>query len=140
MRFVTGGAFNGKAQWVREQTWWREEEGLWLSAYKKDPLIQDFRQVTVIEGLEQYIREDVLQKGEEASSQWRAAISRWLEWEGNAHGRRLVLIGSDISKGIVPIEAENRIWRDVTGWIYQEIMRKSVQADLIWYGIRTTLK
>ena len=55
-------------------------------------------------------------------------------------GRMVILIGSDITKGIVPIEAENRVWRDVTGRVYQDTVSICNRVDLIWYGINKRLK
>ena len=31
----------------------------------------------------------------------------------------VILIGSDITKGIVPIDSENRTWRDVCGGVFK---------------------
>ena len=52
----------------------------------------------------------------------------------------VILIGTDITKGIVPIEAENRVWRDVTGRVYQDTVSICNRVDLIWYGINKRLK
>ncbi|AZB42682.1 hypothetical protein CEF21_10475 [Bacillus sp. FJAT-42376] len=139
MHFVSGGAFNGKAKWVRKQSWW-SEEALWISAYRNDELHQPFRTLTVIEGLEEFIRRDLMEAGQQTADTWRCLIRYWQEWEEAAEENNLVLIGTDISKGIVPAEAENRLWRDVTGWVYQDIVQHAKRADFIWYGIQTPLK
>lgn len=54
--------------------------------------------------------------------------------------RKLVIIGTDISKGIVPLEKENRLWRDFTGWVYQDLVAKAERVDVIWYGINQIMK
>ena len=54
--------------------------------------------------------------------------------------RKLVVIGSDITKGIVPVEKENRLWRDVTGWAYQDLAAQADKIDIIWYGCNQTIK
>lgn len=51
-----------------------------------------------------------------------------------------MLIGSDISKGIVPMAAEDRWWRDTTGWVYQDLVSAAERVDVIWYGISQKLK
>jgi adenosyl cobinamide kinase/adenosyl cobinamide phosphate guanylyltransferase len=50
------------------------------------------------------------------------------------------VIGSDITKGVVPLEKENRIWRDLTGWAYQDTAAKAEKVDIIWYGLNQTMK
>ncbi|MTH53049.1 hypothetical protein GKZ89_06460 [Bacillus mangrovi] len=138
MHFVSGGACNGKSAWVKQQSFWRED-ALWVSAYRKDQLPQDFKPLTVIEGLEEYIRLDSLEHGEDAVRIWSRRMEEWISREQERRCR-LVLIGTDITKGIVPVQAEDRLWRDTAGWVYQEIVRKAAEADLIWYGLATPLK
>ncbi|MGD7010007.1 bifunctional adenosylcobinamide kinase/adenosylcobinamide-phosphate guanylyltransferase [Metabacillus sp. 84] len=139
MHFVTGGACNGKAKWVKDQLW-RSEDSLWISAFKGDDLDQAFAPLTVVEGVETYIRNETLQSGLQAAENWKGLVLKWKAWETSQADRKLVLIGSDISKGIVPIREEDRLWRDSTGWVYQHIIQHADQADLIWYGIPSTLK
>lgn len=139
MHFVTGGAFNGKAEWVR--TFYRlhdENSSRWYSAYRGDALPKDLpgSRLVVLEGIEQWI----LQTGEafdrNAGKEWLAA---WLAWEKGGE-RKIVLIGTDISKGIVPMEREIREWRDVTGRFYQDAAKCCDRFDWIWYGVAKRLK
>ena len=53
---------------------------------------------------------------------------------------RIIVIGTDITKGIVPIEKENRVWRDLTGRVFQDTASICERVDLIWYGISKRLK
>ena len=71
---------------------------------------------------------------------WHALLEKWLMWERAEQGRMVILIGSDITKGIVPSEAENRVWRDVTGRVFQDTASICERVDLIWYGINKRLK
>ena len=71
---------------------------------------------------------------------WNTAINQWIFWEKAESNRKLVVIGNDITKGIVPMEKENRLWRDVTGWAYQELAAKADKVDIIWYGLNQTIK
>lgn len=81
---------------------------------------------------------------EENARDGRAVLKKmlqsWLEWEDDEPERCLVLIGTDIGKGIVPMEKENRLWRDVAGWFFQDVAMRAENVDVIWYGLRQTIK
>ena len=97
--------------------------------------------VVVIEGIEQWIKELLTEfEAEAVRGKWQALLEKWQIWERAEQGRMVILIGSDITKGIVPIEAENRVWRDVTGRIFQDTVSICDRVDLIWYGINKRLK
>lgn len=132
MHFVTGGAYNGKRRWVRD----RYPEAKWVSAYNGSPILVELDDsVVVLEGLEQWVKGSSYTREE-----WKRQLEKWLTWENETPSRQVVLIGSDISKGIVPMEKEDRDWRDMTGWVYQDVTAVSRQVDLIWYGINQTIK
>jgi adenosylcobinamide kinase / adenosylcobinamide-phosphate guanylyltransferase len=142
VHFVTGGAFNGKSKWVREQYGLDENEHSWNSAYKTDPLPDpDNEKIVVFEGLEVWLREWAGCMGSvEIRQKWRSLVREWIEWEGQHPQRKIILIGCDISKGIVPMAPEDRSWRDITGWVYQDLVSVAERADVIWYGISQKLK
>ena len=141
MHFVTGGAFNGKRAWVKKTY----TGAYWLSAYENFSIpteLDDIKgNLLILEGIEMWIRElteqyDTIQ----CRDIWNRCIEDWQNWELAKPNRRLVVIGTDITKGIVPVEKENRLWRDVTGWAFQDIAARSSKVDLIWYGINQTIK
>jgi adenosyl cobinamide kinase/adenosyl cobinamide phosphate guanylyltransferase len=139
MHFVAGGAFNGKAEWVR--TFYRLDEGRsfrWFSAYRGDALPNHPPEsgIVVLEGIEQWILQLGAAFDRNTGRRWLAA---WLDWELSGQ-RKIVLIGTDISKGIVPMEREARKWRDVTGWFYQDAAKCCDRFDLIWYGVAKRVK
>lgn len=143
MHFITGGAFNGKRAWVKKT--YQTEYQVWLSAYENQPLPQKFtdsgRNLMIVEGIELWLKvlleqNDVTQ----ARELWNTALTEWLHWEKETIGRNLVIIGTDISKGIVPLETENRLWRDLAGWAYQDTAAKACRVDVIWYGMNQTIK
>jgi adenosylcobinamide kinase / adenosylcobinamide-phosphate guanylyltransferase len=146
LHFVTGGTHNGKSNWVK--AYYKEqgsEPDVWLSAYNGDVLpdrIDEHRgQLIIVEGLEQFVRQCVIDKDLNGIREfWQKLLLSWQKWEKLNELHRLVLIGTDISKGIVPLERENRRWRDLTGWIYQDITQISNRVDIIWYGLNTQLK
>lgn len=142
MHFVTGGAYNGKAKWVKKHDRFDVDHVQWISAYRDEPLPLHFHEDTVVlQGIEAWIkREAANQEAAVIRMNWQEIISKWRIWEEAKNDRRLILIGADITKGIVPIEVENRIWRDATGWVFQDIVAASSRVDIIWYGVSQQLK
>lgn len=139
MHFVTGGAYNGKSQWVR--TFYKLDEHTscrWFSAYKGDilPEVLPDTQVVVLEGIEQWI---YIAGKSFSRTTGKAWLDSWMDWE-NEGNRKVILIGTDLSKGIVPMEREVRQWRDLTGWFYQDAVKSCERFDWIWYGVAKRLK
>jgi adenosylcobinamide kinase / adenosylcobinamide-phosphate guanylyltransferase len=142
VHFVTGGAFNGKSKWVREQYQLDDLEHTWVSAYKGEK-IPDLhgKKIIVLEGIEVWIREVTrCIPADACREKWQSLVREWMKWESMDEERKLVLIGNDISKGIVPIAPEDRLWRDATGCVYQDLVSAAERVDVIWYGISQKLK
>jgi adenosylcobinamide kinase/adenosylcobinamide-phosphate guanylyltransferase len=142
LHFITGGSFNGKRAWVKNTY---GLTGSWLSAYQDAALTEDFNYINsdllVLEGIEIWIKELTKAYDSYRSREiWIQIINNWLSWEKAEPERKLVVIGTDITKGIVPIVRENRLWRDVTGWAYQDLSAMAVKVDVIWYGLNQTIK
>jgi adenosylcobinamide kinase / adenosylcobinamide-phosphate guanylyltransferase len=142
LHFITGGAFNGKRAWVKENY---GLSGTWLSAYQDHHMIAESNQIEgnllVLEGIEVWLKN--LTKSQDpyrCREIWNSTMNDWLFWEKTDSNRKLVVIGTDITKGIVPLEKENRLWRDVTGWAYQDLAAKADTVDVIWYGLNQTIK
>lgn len=145
MHFVTGGAFNGKAKWVREYYQLANTPYCWISGYKSESLpetVDDVQKpIIILEGIEMWLKELAGRYAiAEAREHWKSLLAGWLIWEANEQQRKIILIGNDLNKGIVPIHAEERKWRDLTGWAYQDAVKACEHADIIWYGIRQCLK
>lgn len=145
MHVITGGAYNGKAKWVRNRYNLTGKEHIWLSAYRKDPfpvsLDKYDTSLLVLEGVEQWIRQvSTVINATYSRDEGKDVIENWKNWEQQQTGRNLVVIGNDISKGIVPMEKADRVWRDAAGWFFQDIVQESDQFDVIWYGINYSLK
>lgn len=142
MHFITGGAFNGKRAWVKNKF----PHAIWVSAYRGDLLTLNIpgnsdSNIVVFEGLELWVREILTEKSLEESrvyfqDVWKALLS----WERSRPQRCIAIIGTDITKGIVPVAQEERTWRDLTGWVYQDLASKCERMDVIWYGINQTIK
>lgn len=52
----------------------------------------------------------------------------------------VICICTDIGRGIVPLEKENRKLRDTCGRLYQKLFAESDQVIRIWYGISQIIK
>jgi adenosylcobinamide kinase / adenosylcobinamide-phosphate guanylyltransferase len=142
LHFITGGAFNGKRAWVKNTY---GLTGSWHSAYQETPLAKNFNHINsdllVLEGIEIWLKElTKTYHSNRCREIWIQIINNWLSWEKAEPERKLVIIGTDITKGIVPMERENRLWRDVTGWAYQDLAAKADKVDVIWYGLNQTIK
>lgn len=145
MHFITGGAHNGKAKWVKE--FYRIEDRMdyeWFNCYDKAVIPKDlnfFESIVVLEGIEQVIFSSLkVGQFEEMRGKGRGLINRCLAWEQERKERQVIIIGADITKGIVPMDLVERQWRDVTGWFYQDLVEKVDRVDQIWYGINKRLK
>jgi adenosylcobinamide kinase / adenosylcobinamide-phosphate guanylyltransferase len=142
VHFIIGGAFNGKRAWVKDNY---KEHNQWVSAYENQSLpinLLGFNtDVVILEGVEIWLKElSAIYDASRCREIWANCLEEWLSWEEKALHRKLIVIGTDITKGIVPIDAENRLWRDVTGWAYQDIAAISDKVDVIWYGLNQTIK
>lgn len=139
MHFVTGGAYNGKRKWVKEHMV-KDAPARWISGYEKTVTdlqnIEAYEKLTVIEGLEQFIYAWL--ENHDWRREWHTLLHQWMKWE--TENRKLIIIGTDMSKGIVPMDAKERLWRDVTGWCYQDIVNHASTVDVVWYGVSERLK
>ncbi|UJL46628.1 bifunctional adenosylcobinamide kinase/adenosylcobinamide-phosphate guanylyltransferase [Virgibacillus sp. NKC19-16] len=144
MHFITGGAYNGKRKWVKKH--YEPNQYRWLSAYDTDtlmtPVSTDLSATVILEGVEKWIHAQI--GPERSTNTLRKNVinlfTPWLQWEKVDSGRNLVIIGTDISKGIVPIDKRDRMWRDITGWTYQDLAGRAERVDIIWYGMEETIK
>jgi adenosylcobinamide kinase / adenosylcobinamide-phosphate guanylyltransferase len=145
VQFVTGGAFNGKSDWVKAYNQISEENDSWISAYRQDELPDRLEllgdEIIVLEGIEQWVKELLTEfDAREVQKKWQLLLEKWRTWESGQQGRVIILIGSDVTKGIVPTEAQTRVWRDVAGRVFQDTVSVCERVDLIWYGINQRLK
>ncbi|MBA4536849.1 bifunctional adenosylcobinamide kinase/adenosylcobinamide-phosphate guanylyltransferase [Bacillus aquiflavi] len=147
MHFVTGGAFNGKRKWVEERYRLKEHQHYkWISAYEleacPESVFWDVEQFLILEGVEQWIKKLVekYKDIETCRQKWHYFLQGWIDLEAQKQDRTLIIIGSDITKGIVPVQQVDRRWRDVTGWAFQDAANVAERVDVIWYGLATNLK
>lgn len=143
MHFVTGGAYNGKLDWVKEHYQLTEGTYTLISGYETSELPESFEayetDVIIVEGLEMFIQ-SFYQKEKSVKSQSEAFLLACLNLKEKQPNKKLILIGQDISKGIVPRDPDERNLRDVVGLMYQRLNKMSERFDIIWYGINRQLK
>lgn len=144
MHVITGGAFNGKWHFVKEfYQLSNEADFIKYSSYNDDVLPNDFSNIKtkylIIQGIELYVK-NFFNNEISIPSQTEEFILNCLNWETSNPNGNLIVIGNDISKGVVPKEASDREWRDMTGLMYQRLVQMSQRYDVIWYGINKQLK
>ncbi|OLN23653.1 hypothetical protein BTO30_03535 [Domibacillus antri] len=137
MHFITGGAFNGKKQWVKKFYNLDETLHQWHSFYEEKQVPALMGEIVVLEGIERYVRILLEKSGSafEARALFKKELEHWAKED-----RTIVLIGTDMMKGIVPMNSFDRMWRDAAGWCFQNIAAASHRVDTIWYGIADTIK
>lgn len=143
MQIVIGGAFNGKNKWVRERT--KNLESVEWMNLKEDSKKVNLKQIKestlIVSGIEEWTKSYL---ENETMDEARESLKKWMEelflWEKRTENGQMILIANDISKGIVPIDKKDRDWRDLTGWFYQDLIKKADRVDEIWYGLSRQLK
>lgn len=144
MHIIIGGAFNGKRNWVKEY-YKNTEELEWITDSMKEleKILKEKEEgIIILPAIEIWTRywleEDYsVNEARELGRQW---IDHLTNWESVSNKRKVVLIATDFSKGIVPIEKVDRDWRDLTGWFYQDLIKSASRVDEVWYGIGRQLK
>jgi adenosylcobinamide kinase/adenosylcobinamide-phosphate guanylyltransferase len=122
-----GGAHNGKRKYVKKWLANRGENKFnWVDGI--NPYTQALP-IIVLAGIENWVIETDLSEEE---------IANQIMKIGNQ--QELVLIVTDIGRGIVPVDAEERKRRDVCGRIYQYLMGEAEEVTRIWYGLAQPLK
>jgi adenosylcobinamide kinase/adenosylcobinamide-phosphate guanylyltransferase len=116
---------------LKEETSYR-----WCNGYEQEVFLPGEAEppLVVFEGMETLIRRAP------DRAHWSAFVEAWHEWEQATDGRRVVWIGCDITQGIVPLVKEEREWRDVTGWCYQQLAERCDRVDRVWCGLAERMK
>ncbi|MFN7252141.1 MAG: bifunctional adenosylcobinamide kinase/adenosylcobinamide-phosphate guanylyltransferase [Anaerobacillus sp.] len=145
MHFVTGGAFHGKKSWVIKNYQLNEQNCSWFNCYEQSESHFNLlaysidTNIIVIEGAEQIVI-DLIKNKKSALPSFQNWLEVLLNWEKQSGKRELIIIGTDIGKGIVPTEKLERIIRDDVGRCFQELSLKATKVSLIWYGLQQVLK
>lgn len=124
MIFIFGGAHQGMEAYAQAQC----HAGRILQLTEQDREI-DFT-APAIAGLERFVR-GCVQRGESASAYFQAHAG---EWQG------AVLIGMDFSCGVVPMDAQLRLWRDENGRLNNYLSGQAEKVVRMFCGLPQILK
>lgn len=127
MHFIFGGAYNGKTAYAKQLA----PDARLLTAHM--PTVEEVRgQTIIIRHIEQCV---TLQADE------RLEAMRIVEQlEQLASVATVIVIGNDISRGVVPLQKEARFQRDCAGRLYQLLVQRAKRVTQIWYGLPQTIK
>ena len=91
----------------------------------------------IINNLQLVIKE-LLSAGMKSEEVWQEIKNRILKLEG--HGANLILISDEIGGGIVPMDAFDREWREVTGRILCRLAEQAQKVVRIVMGLPQIIK
>ena len=124
MTFIFGGAYQGMEEYV-----WNE-----LGIDEICMLNEDTREIDLSKkaffGVERFVL-GCVRRGENAKEYFEARLG---ELDG------AVLIGVDLSCGVVPMEAEMRFWRDENGRVNNLLAAHAQRVVRLFCGIAQVLK
>ncbi|WP_342600106.1 bifunctional adenosylcobinamide kinase/adenosylcobinamide-phosphate guanylyltransferase [Psychrobacillus sp. FSL H8-0483] len=124
MHVIFGGAFNGKRAYVEKYV--RRRSVQWVDAAADAVVLLPATEVIVVFGVENLL-EPALSKLHEQLEQWNKTVE-------------VIVIATEIGRGIVPMEASTRKLRDDVGRFYQKLFTRADHVTRIWYGIPQTIK
>lgn len=121
MHIVLGGAHNGKRAFVRDYLTRNGLTSAWLS--EEMEIGETLEDVLVMDGIPQAL----ISLTREERIEW---LDRYLPKETH-----VIWIIEDVSRGIVPMEKHQRMYRDECGRITQLLVEKATTVTQIWYGL-----
>ena len=124
MHVIFGGAFNGKRTYVEQMVQGRKVQ--WLNSEVDAYVLLPNVEVVVVSGVEHLLE-----------SQSDELLEKMEEWDKQVE---VVVIATEIGRGIVPIDPNQRKLRDDVGRFYQQLFTKASCVTRIWYGISQTIK
>lgn len=126
MILITGGAYQGKRSYAKAAYSLSDSQICTCTA--QTPEI-DFSR-PCIDHIEEFVLACV-RSGGDAIAYFQAHRPEWQD---------SVLILQDIFCGVVPLEAENRAWREAAGQLCQYLSREAEQVSRIFCGLEQRLK
>ena len=126
MHVIIGGAHNGKRDFVKRLL--EDVQYQWVNFSADDLEITSGNKV-VIDRIEHWLAQTELPEADAVEF-----ILKMVE------GKDVIFILTDIGRGIVPMDAEQRKLRDACGRLYQRLIAEADEVTRIWYGLAQTLK
>ena len=124
MILVFGGSYNGKLNYVKEKYNIGDEEIFFCNGKEVD------YSKKVICGLHKLVYE-IRKDGEDPLKYIKDNVK---------HFQEKIIISDEISSGIVPLEKNDRIWREDNGKCLQYLSKNSCAVIRVFCGIGTVLK
>ena len=132
MHIFIGGAYNGKHEYVRR--WLKEQQLNDVEWYIGQLPQKPTSQVVVVSGLEKVIQ-PLLEQDEISLA---SKIAEKLQSLDKTH--QIIVIATEMGRGIVPVDPQERRLRDTLGRLYQQLFATSKHVTRIWYGLAEPLK
>jgi len=132
MHVFIGGAYNGKHEYVRR--WLQEKELIDVEWYIGQLPHEPTSKTVVVSGLENIIK-PFLEQDEISLS---TNIAEQLQLLDKKH--QIIIIATEMGRGIVPIDQQDRQLRDTLGRLYQQLFAVSDHVTRIWYGLAEEVK
>lgn len=139
---MVGGAYSGKRQlikqWYSKLKWHSAYQGATLANWKDSDLSDE---VLILEGFELWVKERWLedQDIDQVRTYFKNTINQ-LEAFAEKENQQIVLIMLEMGRGIVPISREERILRDLCGWILQDATTIAKEVYYCWHGLERRMK
>lgn len=125
MHVFIGGAHNGKREHVRAVLAGETVE--WIEAGELSRLPEPTPGRVVLTGLESYIAAN--------HNDEQTAMKDVFGFIQAADRDKLIVIVTDIGRGIVPADPHHRWLRDTCGRMNQRLFREAGRVTRIWYGL-----
>lgn len=143
MQLVVGGAYSGKRKWVKEKF----PDSPWISAYENAQLT-NWKQTyesgsspLITEGWEEWIRQEWDKSGElDVVTEYFEAIIDEMQRVEEQRKQSIVMIMLEMGRGVVPIDKDERAWRDLSGWVLQSAAARAESVHYCWHGLSRKLK
>lgn len=143
MRLITGGCFQGKSDFAREQ--YQKQEGKEISLEEWFVLAADGRtdswektfRAPAVEAMQEYIRR--ISEKELEFVQKKEQIQRWIK-ELQIKNPDVILIVDEIGCGIVPLKREEREYRDLVGYAGQLAAQNADSVYRVMMGMGEQIK
>ena len=131
MQVIIGGAYNGKGNYVR--TLLQHEEVYYFDGELPTRTFPAHAYVVICHF-------EKLLAPLEALGEVEAATTIFEQLDRLNNEVQVICVCTDMSRGIVPLDATARFIRDASGRLYQRLFEKSSKVTRIWYGLAEILK
>lgn len=132
MQIVVGGAFNGKREYINQHLIGQDVQ--WIECREVESFPEASSKTIVVAGIEATIERYLKRPEEEVMQEIMDTL--------HTYGKQsdVIVIVTEIGRGIVPISSETRELRDRCGRLNQMIFKKSKKVTRVWYGLTEKLK